>query len=294
MSDYEIKIYEKGIEEEQAKLGTKMTEDWTDFGQTPADRLKEAYSREDFDPETRLYAFKDGKLVGFIVSRVLPDAEDGIKRAQHDFPLALDNNEEVGKLLYNKAVEVLKEKGVKILEARVGAAWGNTVKLAEMLEYKKARTLFVRTEIDIKKIKIEKQKIYEDFDPEKDKEQLIQFYKDNFNMTDEQAKTNYEGIISGEGGGSYYQPIQREKDKIVSRGLVFISNEDPKTATVRPLFPDNKNFEAYMSKAAEFAKDKGVEKFQMYFGSQILDQIDFYKKKGFEVKGEVFIFEKEI
>ena len=294
MSDYEIKIYEKGIEDEQAKLGTEMTQDWTDFGQTPADRLKEAYSREDFDPETRLYAFKEGKLVGFIVSRVLPDAEDGIKRAQHDFPLALDNNEEVGKLLYNKAVEVLKEKGVQILEARAGPGWGNTVKLAEMLDYKKARTLFVRTELNIKKAKVEKQKTFVDFDHEKDREQLIQFYIDNFNMTEEQATTNYDGIISGEGGGTYSQPIQREKDKIVARGLVFVPNEDPKTATVRPLFPDNKNFDAYLSKAAEFAKGKGAEKFQMYFGGQVLDQLDFYKDKGFEVKSEVFIYEKEI
>ncbi|NHJ41255.1 MAG: hypothetical protein FK731_14580 [Asgard group archaeon] len=293
MSEYEIKIYEKGIEEEQAKLGTEMTKDWIDFGQTPADRLKVAYSREDFDPETRLYAFKDGKLVGFIVSRVLPEAEDGIKRAQHDFPLAYDNNEEVGKLLYNRAVEVLKEKGVQILEARANAEWGNTIKLAEMLEYKKARTLFVKTEMDIKKAKPKEQKIFEDFEPERDKEQLIQFYKDNFNMTDEQATTNYEGIISGEGGGTYYQPIQREKDKIVARGLVFVPNEDPKTATIRPLFPDNKNFEAYLSKAIEFAKGKGTEKLQMFFGGQIIDQIDFYKDKGFEIKGEAFIYEKE-
>ena len=294
MSDYEIKIYEKGIEEEQSKLGTEVTKDWADFTQTSAEDLKANYSREGFDPETRLYAFKDGKLVGFIVSRILPEEEDGVIKAQHDFPLVLSGHEEASKLLYKKAMKVLKDKGVKIIEARVGPNWLGTIELAKKLEYKKARHLFVRTELDLKKAKIEKQNIFVDFDPEKDREQLIQFYINQFNMTDEQAKTNYEGIISGQGGGSYFQPIQRDKDKIVARGLVFIPNEDPKTATIRPLFPDSKNFEAYLSKAAEFAKDKGVEKFQMFFGGQIIDQIDTYKEKGFEVKGEVFIFEKEI
>jgi hypothetical protein len=294
MSDYKIKKYEKGIEDEQAKLGTEMTTDWTDFGQTPADRLKEYYSREDFDPETRLYAFKDGKLVGFIVSRILPDAEDGIKRAQHDFPLAYDNNEEVGKLLYNKAVEVLKKKGVQVLEARVGANWGNTLKLAKKLGYKEARTFFVRSEVPINKVEIKPQSIFVDFDPEKDRKGLIKFYMEQFNFTEEQATTNFDGIISGEGDGSYCQPLHKEGDKIIARGLVFVPNEDPKTATLRPLAPVTDNFEAYLSKAAEFAKEKGAEKIQMYFGGQQLDQLDFYKKKGFEVQGEYHIYEKEI
>ena len=71
MSDYEIKIYEAGFEEAQAQLGTELTQDWQDFGQTPADRLKQYYSAEDFDPETRLYAFKGEEMVGFIVARIL-------------------------------------------------------------------------------------------------------------------------------------------------------------------------------------------------------------------------------
>ncbi|NHJ47268.1 MAG: GNAT family N-acetyltransferase [Asgard group archaeon] len=294
MSDYVIKKYEKGIEEEQAKLGTEMTSEWTDFGQTPAERLKEYYSAEGFDPDTRLYAFKDDKLVGFIVSRVLPDTEDGIKRAQHDFPLAIDNNEEVGKLLYNKAVEVLKEKGVKVLEARVGSGWGNTLKLAEKLGYKEARIFFVRSELAINKIKTKPQSIFVDFDPEKDKDILIKFYMEQFNFTEEQAIANYEGIIAGEGGFTYCQLLHKEEGKIVARGLVVVPNEDPKTATLRPLAPVTDNFESYLSKAAEFAKGKGAEKIQMYFGGPQLEQLDFYEKKGFEVQGKFYIYEKEI
>jgi hypothetical protein len=294
MSDYEIKKYEKGVEEEQAKLGTEMTKEWTDFGQTPAERLKEYYSRDDFDPDTRLYAFKDGKLVGFIVSRILPDAEDGIKRAQHDFPLAYDNNKEVGKLLYNKAVEVLKEKGVQVLEARVGAEWGNTLKLAKELGYKEARIFFIRSELDVNKVDIKPQSVFVDFNPDKDRDILIKFYMEQFNFTEEQAIANYEGIIAGEGGYTYRQLLHKKENKLVARGLVVVPDEDPKIATLRPLAPVTDNFDDYLSKAAEFVKEKGSEKIQMYFGGPALDQLDFYKKKGFEVQGEYFIYEKEI
>ncbi|MHA1210948.1 MAG: hypothetical protein ACTSSH_00670 [Candidatus Heimdallarchaeota archaeon] len=294
MTEYIIKTYEKGMEDEQAKLGTETTKDWTGFGQSTAENLKTYYAREDFDPETRLYAYKDDKLVGFMVARILPDAEDGIKRAQHDFPLALEGSEEVGKLLYNKAVETLKKKGVKILEARVSKGWGKTLELAEKLEYKKSRVLYVRTEAEISKLKMKETKqIFDDFDPEKDSEQLVQWFIDKFNMTKEQAEANIDGIIKSE-EGYYAQPIIREGDKIVTRGLVYVPKEEP-VAVFRPLTPNpKKNFDAYLAKITEFAKEKGAEKFQVFFGGPALDDLDFYKSFGFEVISKVLIFEKEI
>ncbi len=294
MSDYEIKIYEKGFEDAQAQLGTEARTDWTDFGQTPAERLKEYYARDDFDPETRLYAFKGEELVGFIVSKVLPDSEDGIKKAQHDFPIVKKGHEKASKLLYKKVVETLKGKGVQVLEARVGKGWKGTVELAEKLEYKKARPLYKRIEVDIDKVKFkEAEEKFEDFHPEKDKEQIIQMFKDNFNFTDEQAETNYNGIINP-AEGSYVMPVLREGDKIISRGLLYFP-EDPKNATFRPLVPDSqKYFDAYLTKITKDAKEKGSEIFQLYLGGPQLDQLDFFKSLGFEVKGKVLIFEKEI
>ncbi len=294
MSDYEIKIYEKGIEDAQAQLGTEATTDWTDFGQTPAERLKEYYARDDFDPEIRLYAFKGEELVGFIVSRVLPDSEDGIKRAQHDFPIVKEGHEEASKLLYKKAVDMLKGKGVQVLEARVSKGWKETIVLAEKLEYKKARPLIKRIEVDIDKIKFKETKEkFEDFHPEKDKEQIIQLFKDHFNLTDEQAETNYNGIINPL-EGSYIMPVLREGDKIISRGLLYIT-ADPKNAIVRPLVPDpQKYMDAYLTKITKDAKEKGSEIFQLNLRGPQLEQLDFFKSLGFEVKGKVLIFEKEI
>ena len=296
MSEYEIKIYEKGFEEAQAKLGTDETQDWIDFGQTTADRLKEYYSAEDFDPETRLYAFKDGELVSFIVSRILPDAEDGIKRAQHDFPLYTKGNEKAAELLYEKAVKVLKKKGVQVLEARVGKGWLGTLDLAEKHGYKKARVSFMRIELEFDDIKVKEAKVkYENFYPEKDNEQIVQMFKDQFNFTDEQAETNYKGIVNPPEGW-YAMPVLREGDKIISRGLLYIQPEpNQENAIFRPLIPDpEKHFDSYLSMITKIAKEKGAKRFQMYLGGPNLNQKDFFKSVGFDVKGKVLIFEKEI
>ncbi|HUU87600.1 MAG TPA: hypothetical protein VMX17_07575, partial [Candidatus Glassbacteria bacterium] len=126
MSDYEIKIYEAGFEEAQAKIGVEETTEWTGFGQTPAEQLKIYYSVPEFDPETRLYAFKGDEMVGFIVSKILPEDEDKIVKAQHDFPIVKKGHEKVSEVLYKKCIETLKAKGAKIIEARVGKGWLGT------------------------------------------------------------------------------------------------------------------------------------------------------------------------
>ncbi|HUT81096.1 MAG TPA: hypothetical protein VMZ29_07825 [Candidatus Bathyarchaeia archaeon] len=295
MSDYIIKTYEKGIEDEQAKLGTEVTKDWKDFGQTSAENLKQAYAQEGFDPETRFYAYKGDKLVGFMVSRILPETDNGIKRVQHDTPFAYDNDREVGKLLYQKGMETWKAKGVNVVEFRVCKKWGNTIEIAEELAYKKARIHYVKTEIELDQIKsqgIEDKFI--DFEPERDKEQLIQYFQDNFNMSKEQATANFDGIVNVT-DGFYNQPIIREGDKITSRGLVYVSKENPEIATFRPLTPDpNKYIDSYLARITKFAKEKGAKKFEVYFGGQALDTLDLYKAHGFKVATEVFIYEKEI
>ncbi len=296
MSEYEIKHYEKGIEDAQAKLGTDVSQDWTDFGQTPAERLKEYYSAKDFDPETRLYAFKDGELVAFIVSRVLPDAEDGIKRAQHDFPMYIKGHEKAAELLYDKAVKVLKKKGVQLLEARVNKGWLGTLESAEKHGYKKGRVSYVRIELELDKLKAKESKEkFEHFDPEKDKEEIIQMFKDNFNFTDEQAATNYEGIVNPPEGW-YAMPVLRKDGKIISRGLLYIQPEpNQENAIFRPLIPDPQKYhDSYFSMISKIAKEKGAKRFQIYLGGPNLEQKDFYKSIGFEVKGKGLIYEKEI
>ena len=100
MSKYEIKSYQEAFLEAQEKVGTEATKDWRGFGQTPAAQLKQAYSREGFDPETKLYAFKGDELVAFLTSSIIPESDDGIKRANLEFALCLPGHEECSDLLF--------------------------------------------------------------------------------------------------------------------------------------------------------------------------------------------------
>ncbi|NHJ84964.1 MAG: hypothetical protein FK734_05850 [Asgard group archaeon] len=294
MSNYILKTYEKGVEEEQAKLGTEVTKDWKNFGQTNAENLKQTYSRPEFDPETRHYAYKDGELVGFLVSRVLPDQEDGIKRAQHDFPLVKEGHEKAAELLYEKAMETLKEKGVKIVESRVAKDWLGTKEQADKYGYKESRLNYLIMIAKLENIKTkESEAAYENFDPERDKEEIIQIFKDQFNMTEEQAEANFDGIINPP-EGFYAQPILREDGKIVSRGLLFVP-ADPKTAIIRHLTPDpKKHFDSYLETISNIAKEKGSEEFQLGIFGPAVANIDFYKEHGFAIESEFYIYEKEI
>ena len=167
---------------------------------------------------------------------------------------------------------------------------------AKKFGYKEGRKTFVRIELPIEaaKAKIEAKEKFEDFDPEKDKEQIISLFKENFNMSDEQAETNYAGIINPPEGW-YAQPVLREDNKIISRGLLYIP-KDPKFATFRPLTPDpQKHFDAYFSKVITIAKEKGSEIFQLFLGGPTMDdQLNFFKTYNFDVKAEYFAYEKEI
>ncbi len=295
MSDYELKNYKEGIEEAQAELGTKVTKDWTNFGQSDAAALKNAYSREGFDPETRHYAFKDGELVGFLVSRILPDAEDGIKRATFDFPLVKEGHEKAGEMLYEKAITTLKDKGVTIADVRVLEGWKGTTELAEKHGFKKDAIRFIHLKSSLDKLQPkEHTEKFEKADPERDKEQIVKLYIEQYNLTQEQAEANFNGIINPPEGNYYYQPILREGEKIISRGLLYIP-KDPKDATFRLLSNElTKYFDAYLANIIPVATEKGSENFELYLAGPTLEHLDFLKSYGFSVVNEVFTFTKEI
>lgn len=295
MTEYTIKIYMKGFEEAQAILGFEVTKDWVDFRQTPVEGIKKYYSAPDFNPELRLYAFLEDKLVGFMTSTMKSYSNDKRKRIQHDFPLVLMEHEEVSEILYKKADETWKAKGVEVVEARVGTNWCGTMEQAKKYGYKKKEQLFIHIQLSVDKAKPKKitGKKFEDFDPIKDREQLIELYKQNYNWTDEQATANFESIVNSQ-EGFIYQPVLREGEKIISRGLLQIT-DDLQYALFRPLKPDlKKYFDDYFAYVIDKANSKNVKTFQFFLGGPALSELDFWKSYGFEVKGELFLYEKEL
>ena len=72
---YEIKSYQEEFLDDQVRIGTKILSKWRAAGQTSKDGLKQRYSQPSFDPETRLYAFHEGTMVGFVTSMIIEDEE---------------------------------------------------------------------------------------------------------------------------------------------------------------------------------------------------------------------------
>ncbi|MDH5646334.1 MAG: hypothetical protein OEZ01_10020, partial [Candidatus Heimdallarchaeota archaeon] len=100
----EIRTFDPSYIESQVELGKNVTKNWKTFTQTSSEQLKRSYTNENFDPETRLYAFKDNQLVGFLTSSV--NKQTGT--AGFRFPLVAEGHEDCASPLIVKALDVLK------------------------------------------------------------------------------------------------------------------------------------------------------------------------------------------
>lgn len=120
---YEIKTYEERFIEEQARIGTQVTKDWTMYRQTPAEELRKVYSSGTFDSGTRFYVTSGSELVGFLTASITagPDGKTAVMRP----PLVKKGNKQAERMLMRHAVKVLKEKGACVICADIGKGWGS-------------------------------------------------------------------------------------------------------------------------------------------------------------------------
>lgn len=292
MSDYIIKKYEDGFIEEQVKVGTEAIKDWKYFGQTQAEQLKEAYSRDDFDPETRLYCFKDNKMVGFLTARVV-ERED-TKFGSLRLPFVLPEHEEVTELLFNEIVEVFKKKDVNNIRAEGAEVWGNTLDLIKKWNFKEKETSFYTYELQLKDLKdFEVDETIEavDFDYDKDLDQMVKIFMDELGYTEEQAKQNFETIKNFE--GVYAHLIVKEDDKIKGRALAYFT-DDLKLAINGYMYGEANIQNALQKAIFEKSKEKEVERMQMFFNPRNEAIIPSYEEYGFKLGCKGIVFEKDI
>ncbi|MFW9924826.1 MAG: hypothetical protein ACFFDW_16225, partial [Candidatus Thorarchaeota archaeon] len=182
--------------EAQEEIGKEATKDWSGFGQTPASRLKQIYSRDNFDPETKYYAFKDDKLVGFITSTILPEKEGEVKRANLELPIVLKEHKECSDLLFKQLVSTLKQKSVKIVQTRVGDIYKGTQELAKKYGYSYAKDLYILMETKVNKIPMEKTSDIEimDYDAARDSKELKKIIIEKLGAPEEQANATIERL----------------------------------------------------------------------------------------------------
>ena len=245
MSEYTIKPYDKSYIEEQVEIGMSFSERWIAYGQTPVDRLREAYSRENFDPETRLYCFKGDEMVGYIGANVVDVEDEGIKRADTRLAFVLPGHEEAFDLLFSQLLEVLKKKEVSRIETPQTVLQDNYYELAEGLGFTFNRTI---TEIytgapdAFKPFKTDLDVV--DYDHGTDAEGVKKFLKESYaNLTDEVIE-NYVNRIP-ENEAIYVRKVIRKEDELLAF-CCAINTQTPNQAQITTLLGKNAEYKKHV------------------------------------------------
>ena len=294
MAKYELKTYVKGFEVDQEKIGKEVTKDWDSFHQSSAENLAQNYSQEGFDPETRHYCFHEGKMVGFLVSKILPVGDDGVKKAALDFPLVMHDHEAAADLLYEKAISTLKSKDVQIVEGRAGYYWKGTIEKTKKYGHKLRDSQFCRIVLDLTaKESVKPEFTFEPFNNERDSKELIELMKELYNITDEQAKANIDAINDSENNNLFCYLILRKDNKIVSRGLVS-KGPRPKMLSVRPPAPDLTYLKSYVATVVKLAKEEKYEILESFLGPEDYNRLDIFAEAGFTLIGVINYYVKEL
>ncbi|NHJ39306.1 MAG: hypothetical protein FK731_04680 [Asgard group archaeon] len=225
----EIRNYKEEYLEDQVRLGYEATKDWVSTGQIPLSVIKRMYeSNENFTPETRHYAFKGDEMIGYVISAV--DREiDGIKEASMQFPKIPSKDKEIEKMLMEKTLSVLKEKGANILRTRVEL---NSKIKDQMESFVKDYGFefeysneYRRALIDLDKFDVENFKSdfpIEEYDHKNNPQELEEFLKE-INVNDSFIKYIF-GTIDRERYTTHL--VIRKGGKIIAHGVVLVFPEE--------------------------------------------------------------------
>ena len=295
---YEIRYYQEEFLDAQERVGREVTKTWRPFEQTSAEQLKQVYSQPGFDPETRLYCFKDGELIGFLTSTVLGDT-DG--KANLEFPLVLPGHEKAENLLFEKAVEVLQKKGVKVVRTRVSALWGKTVAMAAQRGYTFAEESAVCYTVDVNTAPLKGLPGLEEvtnYDHERDVDQMVEIFVNEYNMSPEQARSNFD-LLEKAGDTVVAHVVIRKGGNIVGRALVLRDDVNPRRAHTGAIYVTEEQQRALLlTRVLHICKEKDIEKLDTTIFGELLsmkDQLaELYTSLGFDHTATIAYYEKEI
>ncbi|MFX1537214.1 MAG: hypothetical protein ACFFDI_23655 [Promethearchaeota archaeon] len=296
MTKYVLKHYQEGFEEDQERIGVEVAKSYIAPHQTTARALKEVYSRDDFDPETRLYAFKGKEMVGFLTSRVLPEEEDGIKKANLTPPQVLaEHDEEVSELLLNKAIEVLKSKGIKKVLAQFGARQSKNEDKAKEWGFKLVATDYYLYSIDLSNLdpSISAEKVI-DFNYEKhledcakilasETEREVDWVKGIFERWKENPDPNRKLIVIEEEG------------KVKAYTAVFKNNIIPTYAGLWGVWAESEDYmKQLLAKIAQIVKENKIERLTVAYTEESDIEQEKYKPIKFDFVATASRFEMDI
>lgn len=291
---YEIKTYQESFLEDQFEVGKEAIKDWLFEAQTPVKSLRETYSQPGFDPTTRFYAFKDNKMIGYVLTRVLGEV-DGIVKADLSYPRVLPGYEDAFNLLYEKAIEELKKRDVKVVRSIASKQWPKTIEAFEDLGfyYKEEvyRIFNLETSKFAKDDKVDMTGVSE-FTPENDFDDVVEFFVRARGMDKERAEHVLDIIVNVYPEEFFAHVLMRRNNQIVARAICTRMSDD----TGNFYFSGDENYfdKPIIAKMIEVLKGKGIENVNAFLTKNTLSQEEKHLKLGFINHGEVSRYEKKI
>jgi len=295
MSKYTVKSYQEGYAEDQARLDLEVSKTWIMPDHTPLDQLIQFYSDLDIDPELRLYCFLDDTMVGFVSCRLIDKREDGIDRIKLDFPIVLRGHEEAIELLYEKALEVFRGKGIQCLHSTFGL-WGGTEAWAEKWGYRRIDEIGVLYGIDVSSVDFngENEEVHP-FNPETDLDDCVRIFVQEFGLPEEGVRNFTNSLINSEQTIAYY--VLKEDGDIVATGAIGRNPNVPALGLLSAVYSKGINdLRRLLTKITSTSKEQGIERILMFFTHLRPDdpEIRKYSALGFSYLGSNVNYERAI
>ena len=291
---YEIKTYQESFLEDQYNVGKEAIKEWKFEAQTPVKSLRETYSQSGFDPTTRLYAFKDDEMVGYVLTRILGEI-DGIIKADLSYPRVLEGYEDAFDQLYQKAIEELKKRNVKVVRSIASKQWPKTIEAFEKLGFTYASEVYRIFNLEVNKFilddKLDLTGISE-YNHDKDKEDTVEFFVKKRGLEKERALRVLD-IMTNVYPEEIFAHILMHKDKEIVARAVCTRLSD---ITGNFYFTGDEKYleKPIITKMISVLKKQGIESANAFLTKNTLNQEEGHLKIGFVNCGEVSRYEKEI
>ncbi|MBN1329443.1 MAG: GNAT family N-acetyltransferase [Candidatus Heimdallarchaeota archaeon] len=280
MTQYKIKSYQSGYEDEQERIGIEVAKSFLVPHQTNKERLKEIYSQPEFDPETRLYAFSGNKMIGFLTAKILEMDVDGIKKANLTPPSVLPEHIKAKNLLFNNAIEILKKKGVKQVLSTFGPRCNIPVEQAIKWGYKLLQQNHYVYSIDFSDLdEISTDKVIE-FDFEKHLAACIKIIAEEYGQTEDFAARLFENIKNNPIPNRHILVIE-ENNEICAFTGIGPNNINPTIGGIMAIYAKNEHYmKQLLAKLKQIVEQENFQVAQLGF----TDENDIKQKKYSPIK----------
>jgi len=297
MSDYKIKPYDESYIEKQVEIGNYFAQKWITYGQSTVEQVKEVYSRDNFDSETRLYCFKGEEMVGYIGATIQEVEEEKIKRANTRLAFVLPGHEEAFDLLCYELFEVLKKKEVAEIHTFQTGFHDNYIELTEGLGFSKLRTannIFVGK--PEKMVSLEMDVDVSDYNHETDAKELIEIFFKAYENFGREGIENYVNRMA-DNENLYAKRSFKKDGKLVAFCTAGMTLNEG-YAQIQTLIGIDREYKKYaILDVMKILKEKKVENVIVYLNPDNpveAEEAEDFVTVGYEKAGSYEIFEKKL